>query len=167
MPEPKTTLDERFSDPGAQPTGWATTRQALESAEISWLTTVRADGRAHATPLVTVWLDDAVHFCTGPEEQKAINLRRNRHVAVITGCNDWRGGLDVIVEGEAELVTDEDRLRRLAAAWATKWDGRWRYEIRDGSFVNPGHGKALVFEVRPAKVLAFRKGGFSQTRHAF
>jgi nitroimidazol reductase NimA-like FMN-containing flavoprotein (pyridoxamine 5'-phosphate oxidase superfamily) len=167
MPEPVTTLDKRFSEPGAELTNWATTRQALESAEVSWLATVRADGRPHATPLVTVWLDHAIHFCTGPEEQKAVNLRRNRHVVLITGCNDWRGGLDVIVEGDAELVTDEDRLRRLAAAWATKWDGRWRYEVRDGSFVNPGHGAVLVFEVRPAKVLSFGKDAFSQTRHTF
>src|SRR5690348_407879 len=107
MPPPKTTLDERFSDSDAQPTDWATTRQALESAELTWLTTVRTDGRPHATPLVAVWLDDAIHFCTGPEEQKAVNLSRNQHVLLITGCNDWRGGLDVIVEGEAELVTDE------------------------------------------------------------
>ena len=164
---PVTTLDERFSEPGAQPTDWATTRHVLESSEMFWLTTVRADGRPHVTPLVAVWLDDAIHFCTGPEEQKAVNLRRNRHVILTTGCNDWRGGLDVIVEGEAALVTDEDRLRRLAAAWATKWDGRWRYETRDGSFVNPGQGTALVFEVRPAKVFAFGKGGFSQTRHVF
>lgn len=167
MREPATSLDERYSEPGAQPTDWATTREALESAEMSWLATVRADGRPHATPLVAVWVDDAIYFCTGPEEQKAVNLRRNRHVLLITGCNDWRSGLDVIVDGEAELVTDEDRLHRLAAAWATKWDGRWRYEVRDGSFVNPSHGPVLVFEVRPAKVFSFGKDGFSQTRHAF
>ena len=30
-----------------------------------------------------------------------------------------------------------------------------------------GKGEALVFEVRPAKVLAFAKGRFGQTRHSF
>jgi nitroimidazol reductase NimA-like FMN-containing flavoprotein (pyridoxamine 5'-phosphate oxidase superfamily) len=167
MPNPVTTLDERFSEPGARPTDWATTRKALESAEMAWLTTVRADGRPHLTPLVPVWLDEAIYFATGPEEQKAVNLQGNRHVILTTGCSDWRGGLDVVVEGEAVPVTDEDRLRRLATAWATKWDGRWRYETRDGSFLNPDAGTVLVFEVRPRKVLAFGKGGFSQTRHAF
>jgi hypothetical protein len=39
--------------------------------------------------------------------------------------------------------------------------------VRDGGFQNPGGGTALVFSVRPAKVLAFAKGRFGQTRHSF
>ena len=64
----ETRLDERFSDPGTEATGWAETTRALEEAQISWLTTVRADGRPHVTPLVAVWLDGAVHFSTGATE---------------------------------------------------------------------------------------------------
>ena len=77
MLEPVPELDERFSDPGAEATPWATTREVLEAAQLSWVTTVRADGRPHVTPLVPVWLDDALHFCTGPDEQKAVNLAHN------------------------------------------------------------------------------------------
>jgi hypothetical protein len=55
-------------------------------------------------------------------------------------------------------------LERLAEAWATKWDGRWQYEARDGAFYHSS-GEALVFSVRPTKILAFGKGRFSQTRH--
>jgi general stress protein 26 len=168
MRRPQTTLDARFSEPGASPTPWEETVRVLESAELSWITTVRADGRPHATPLVAVWLDDALYFCTGAEEQKAINLAANAHVVVTTGCNTWDRGLDVVVEGAAERVGDEALLTRLAEAWAAKWDGRWGYEVRDGAFWDPGAGgEALVFRVAPTKVLAFGKGGFSHTRHRF
>ena len=47
---------------------------------------------------MSVWLDDAVHFTTGPGEQKAVNLASNPHVVMTTGCNRWDQGLDVMVE---------------------------------------------------------------------
>ena len=124
MSEPTTELDSRFSDPDAVATGWDETRRALEAAEFFWISTVRRNGRPHVTPLVAVWLDDALHFCTGPAEQKAVNLRHNANVILTTGCNDWQGGLDVVVEGEAVCVTDHERLALLADAWARKWDGQ-------------------------------------------
>jgi nitroimidazol reductase NimA-like FMN-containing flavoprotein (pyridoxamine 5'-phosphate oxidase superfamily) len=164
--EPTTTLDQRFSDPDGAPTSWADTMRVLETAELSWITTVRADGRPHVSPLVAVWLDGAVHFCTGPDEQKAVNLRRNRHVLLTTGCNHWDRGLDVVVEGDAVEVTDDATLQRLADAWRRKWDGRWKFEAREGSFHHDG-GTALVFAVAPTKVLAFGKGTFTHTRHRF
>ena len=67
---PATTLDQRYSTAGAVPTPWGETRRALEAAELSWITTVRPDGRPHVTPLVAVWADDALHFCAGAHEQK-------------------------------------------------------------------------------------------------
>jgi nitroimidazol reductase NimA-like FMN-containing flavoprotein (pyridoxamine 5'-phosphate oxidase superfamily) len=167
MREPVTELDSRFSDPGAAVTGWDETRRALEAAELFWICTVRRDGRPHVTPLVAVWLDDAIHFSTGPAEQKAANLRENPHVILTTGCNRWDGGLDVVVEGDAVQVTDEHLLERLAAAWGAKWDGRWHYEVRDGAFHHQAGGDVLVFSVAPAKILAFGKGNFSHTRHRF
>lgn len=168
MSTPDTTLDERFSDPAATAAGWDETRQALEDAQLSWICTVRADGRPHLTPLVAVWLDGALYFSTGAGEQKAVNLRGNPHVLLLTGCHRWDDGLDVVAEGDAVQVTDEALLTRLAAEWARKWDGQWQYEVRDGAFWHPGGGgSAQVFEVRPAKVLAFAKGRFGQTRHRF
>jgi general stress protein 26 len=166
MNEPVTTLDPRFSDRGAVATEWDATRRVLETAELFWVTTVRADGRPHVTPLVAVWLDEAIHFCTGTTEQKAVNLRGNTQVVLMTGCNRWDEGLDVVVEGEAVQITDVDVLTRLAEAWTTKWDGRWHYGVRPGGF-DQGGDLVLVFSVTPTKVLVFGKGAFSQTRHRF
>ena len=168
MTTPVTTeTDTRFSEPGAAATGWDETRRALETAQLFWISTTRADGRPHVTPLVAVWLDGAIHFSTGPGEQKAANLRANPHVVLTTGCSSWDSGLDIMVEGTAVRVTDDDLLGRLAAAWAAKWDGRWEFRPRDGAFHHPDGGEALVFTVRPDKVLAFTKGSFSQTCHRF
>ncbi len=167
MTTPTTKLDSVFSDPGATATSWDGTREALEAAELFWIATVRADGRPHMTPLVAVWLDDALHFCTGSAEQKAVNLRSNQKVILMTGCNQWDGGLDVVVEGQAVRVTDRSTLQRLAEAWARKWDGRWQYEAADDGFQGDEHENVPVFSVRPEKVFAFAKGNFSHTRHMF
>jgi general stress protein 26 len=168
MTTPRTQLDTRFSEPGAQPTSWVDTLEAIKQAEIFWISTVRTDGRPHVTPLVAVWLDDALHFSTGPDEQKAHNLAGNPHVVLTTGANDWQTGLDVVIEGDATRITDPQQLDRLAAAWTQKWDGRWQYDVtQDGFRHDDGTGLVLVFAVRPAKVLAFSKGGFSHTRHRF
>ena len=110
MTTPVTTLDQRFSDPAATATSWEETSKALESAGLFWISTVRADGRPHVTPLVAVWADGVLYFCTGDAEQKAINLGANPHVVLTTGCNGWEAGLDVMVEGDAVRVTDEDTL---------------------------------------------------------
>ena len=163
-------LDERFSDTEATAIPWDDAQQVLDDAQLAWLTTVRADGRPHVTPLVTVWLDGAVHFCTGPDEQKGHNLAGNAHVVVTTGCNTWDEGLDVVVEGDAVRVTDEPTLERLARAWATKWDGRWNYAATVGGFAHDGAsddglGPVYVYTVRAAKVMAFGKGTFSQTTY--
>ena len=164
---PTTSLDERFSDPGTAAVSWAQTRQVLEDAQLFWVTTVRPDGRPHATPLVAVWLDGALHFATGETEQKAHNLAANPNVLLSTGDNGWTRGLDVVVEGRAVRVTDAELLTRLAQAWRRKWDGQWQFEVRDGAFDHDEDGRALVFRVEPRKVLAFGKGTVTHTRHRF
>src|SRR5947207_10920986 len=163
MSEPATEIDTRFSNPGAVATSWDQTRQVLETAEMFWICTVRADGRPHVTPLVAVWLDGALHFSTGSGEQKAVNLRGNPHVILTTGDSRWDEGLDVVVEGDAVQVTDDGVLERLAAAWATKWDGRWQFQARDGAFHQPG-GEALVFSVARATIMSSGKVCFTDTR---
>jgi uncharacterized pyridoxamine 5'-phosphate oxidase family protein len=167
---PATKLDQRYSDPDATATSWEETVKTLENAELFWITTVRADGRPHATPLVAVWVDGAIHFCTGDTEVKYRNLIANPNVVLTTGCNGWDGGLDVVVEGKAAQTTDQDTLARLAEAWHTKWDGRWQFEARDGAFSDSGggDGRAVVFSVTPAKIYAHAKGDpFGATTHVF
>jgi nitroimidazol reductase NimA-like FMN-containing flavoprotein (pyridoxamine 5'-phosphate oxidase superfamily) len=172
MNEPITTLDTRHSGPDGVVTPWEETRRVLETAELFWLATVRADGRPHVTPLVAVWHDGAIHFTATDTAQKTVNLRGNPHVILTTGCNQ-RGGLTVVVEGDAVRITDQDTLERLASVWATKWDGSWPYQVRNGYFYLYDEDEqrvladsGLVFSVKPRKVFAVAIGR-SQTRHQF
>lgn len=133
-----------------------------------WLSTVRPDGRPHVTPLSAVWHDNAMVFCTGPTERKARNLEQNRHVVLTTGCNAIGEGTDVVVEGTAEPITDESRLKQLADAYEGKYPGVFGFNVRDGAFYSDDGGTALVFEIKPRKGFAFGKGdAFSQTRWRF
>ena len=176
MTTPTTVFDARYSEPGAEAPAWEEVHRSLEDAQLFWLTTVRADGRPHVTPLVAIWLDGALHFGTGAEEQKAYNLRANQHVILTTGCNYWDRGLDIVVEGDAVRVIDHAKLQRLADAWARKWDGQWQYEVSDGHLrlrsraaggAAAEGGDAMVFSVAPTKVLAFGKGTFTHTAYRF
>jgi nitroimidazol reductase NimA-like FMN-containing flavoprotein (pyridoxamine 5'-phosphate oxidase superfamily) len=167
MTNPVTALDSRYSDPNATAIGWDETRTALENAELFWISTVRADGRPHVTPCVAVWCDGALAFITGATEQKFLNLRANPHVVLTTGCNSWDKGFDVVVEGKAVQVSDEEVLKRLAQAWTAKWDGRWQFEVRDGAF-DEGRGPVQVFSVTPVRAFAHAKGDpFGATTHRF
>ena len=168
MTTPVTALDQRYSAETARASSWEETLEVIENAELFWISTVRADGRPHVTPVVAVWLDGALHFSTGYEEQKGVNLLANPHVVLTTGSNQWNTGLDVVVEGDAVRVTDDAQLRRLAEAWKTKWEGAWQFEVLEGGFRSQPGGLAVVFAVRPAKVFAHAKGEpFGATTHRF
>ena len=154
-------LDTRFGETDT-PADWETVRDVLAAAELYWLTTVRADGRPHVTPLVGVWADQSFVFCTGTEEQKARNLAGNPEVAVTTGVNTWKDGLDVVVEGRVERVTGGDVLRGLADAWREKYHGDWDFENDDEVF-DPEGNRPHVFRVAPSKIIAFAKSPHGQT----
>jgi nitroimidazol reductase NimA-like FMN-containing flavoprotein (pyridoxamine 5'-phosphate oxidase superfamily) len=120
--------------------------------------------------LVAVWVDGALYFHTGTEEQKFANLRANPHVVLTTGCNRWDEGIDVVVEGKAVHVTDEKVLATVAEAFATKWDGRWQLVVRDGRFYNRSaeDWPSEVFGVEPTRAFSHAKGEpFGATTHRF
>src|SRR5918998_6790002 len=132
--EPQPEQDIRFGDPASPPTPWAAALRVLDTAELFWISTVRRDGRPHVTPLPAVWFEGRLHFCTGPREQKAVNLAGNPHVALTTGSNRWKEGLDLVVEGDAVRVTDDSILRTLADLWRSKYSGDWDFAVEHGMF---------------------------------
>jgi hypothetical protein len=75
-----------------------------------------------------------------------------------------------VVEGEAVRITDDNVLMGLAEVWATRWDGRFRFEVRGGCFHHGDDDEfpVFVFSITPAKVLAFTRGPRSgHTTHRF
>jgi nitroimidazol reductase NimA-like FMN-containing flavoprotein (pyridoxamine 5'-phosphate oxidase superfamily) len=174
--EPVAELHSAFSSAGATATPWREVVAVLERAEIFWISTIRADDRPHVTPLPAMWLDGALHFSTGLDEQKGRNLTRNPNCVLTTGNNSYRQGLDVVVEGRAERVTDRPILERLAELWQSKI--QWPYDVVEGGFrhrlegplpeTTDALGVVPVFVVRPSKVLSFGRGErFTQTRYRF
>jgi nitroimidazol reductase NimA-like FMN-containing flavoprotein (pyridoxamine 5'-phosphate oxidase superfamily) len=167
-PVPVTELSA-FSSPNAAPTGWSQARDELAAAEVYWLSTVRPDGRPHVTPLLAVWLDGALYFCTGPEERKAKNLSENRHCVLTTGQNTL-DGLDLVIEGTAERVRDPGELGRVADTYESKYGAH--FVEPDGTWSGLGdairRAEVLVYRVAPETGFGFGKlGRFSQTRWTF
>ena len=160
---PAASFDPRFSAPGAQPTPWEDVVACLEAAELFWLTTVRRDGRPHATPLIAVRVDGAMHFTTGLDEQKARNLEAHADVVLVTGTNTWDAGLDIVVEGPARRITDQGTLQAVAAAYEAKYGSVWHFDVGDGVLEGQGEGPGGVFRVQEAKVMAFAKSPHGQT----
>ena len=107
---------------------WAEER--LAAARNYFVATTRPDGRPHVMPVWAVWLDAAVWFNTGGESRKSRNLAANSACAVsIEGADE-----SVIVEGDAERVSDADDFARFVEAYRAKYD--WSLaESKDPTFV--------------------------------
>jgi hypothetical protein len=165
---PTAELAPRFSSDDATATPWPEAIRRLEGAEVSWLTTVRPDGHPHVTPVVFVWLDGALYFCTGEDERKAKNLAGNPHVVITTGRNELREGLDLVVEGAAVRIRDQVTLRRVAERFSTKYDPAFQFTAGDGVLRGDEGNTALLYEVAPVTAFGFGKGeSYSQTRWRF
>ena len=168
--EPVAELDVRYSSVGVAAQDWTQVVRLLEAAEVFWLSTVRPDGCPHVTPLLSVWLDGALYFCTGPGERKAKNLLGNAQCVLTTGRNRLSDGMDVVVEGKAVKVDDDAEFRSIADAYEAKYgqyftspEGTW-----SGLADSIRGGEALGYRVSPSKVLGFDKGKqYSQTRWRF
>jgi general stress protein 26 len=159
-----------FSSDGAVATRWARARTDLRDAEVYWLTTVRPSGRPHVTPLLGVWMDGALYFCTGPDERKAKNLTQNPNCVLTTGRNTLGDGLDLVVEGEAAKVSEEAERRSVAAVYESKYGPR--FTAPEGTWFGLGDairgGDVPVYRVTPSTAFGFGKGEqFSQTRWRF
>ena len=168
-PEPVTTLSP-FSSAASVATVWERGHAELRDAEVYWLSTVRPDGRPHVTPLLGIWLDSALYFCTGADERKAKNLADNQHCILTTGRNTLADGVDVVVEGEAIRVGDVAELRRVADTYESKYGAR--FTAPEGTWFGLGDairgGDALIYQVAPSTAFGFEKGQqFSQTRWRF
>jgi nitroimidazol reductase NimA-like FMN-containing flavoprotein (pyridoxamine 5'-phosphate oxidase superfamily) len=155
MADREPTAAQPFSAEDARPpVTWAEARRRLEEADTYWLATVRPDGRPHVVPVLAVWVDDALHASAGASTRKGRNLARDPRCVVAAGGPS----LDLVLEGRAAKVADEDRLRRVAEAYAAKY--RWQVTVRDGALHGDGAPTAgpppyEVYEVTPATAFGF------------
>ena len=97
-------------DPSKQ--GHAQAERRLRSEPIAWLTTVRADGQAQASPVWFLWDGETFLLYSQPDAQKVRNLAANPRVALHLD-DDGTGGDVVTVEGTATVEPDTPRADRV------------------------------------------------------
>ena len=160
---------------GLPPVDWADVIEKLDAgsapapdahnARTTWLTTLNEDGSPHVTAVGALWLDGAYWFQTG-NTRKGRNVARDPRCSVAVSARD----ADVVVEGDAERVTDPSLVARAAKAWA---DGGWPAEPdASGSgitapFNAPAQGPAPwnVYRINPRSVtvaLGTEPGGLTR-----
>ncbi|WP_367324928.1 PPOX class F420-dependent oxidoreductase [Streptomyces sp. HUAS ZL42] len=114
------------------------------------LSTVRADGSPHVTPIWFLLAGDEVVFNTGKESVKGRNLARDGRVAVCV--DDDRPPYDyVVLRGRARISEELDEIRH----WATLIAARYMGEERAAEFgARNGVPGELLVRVTIEKVLA-------------
>src|SRR6478609_6782651 len=68
----------------------------------TWIATIDADGSPHVNGIGSGWLDGALIFETSRTSRKGRNLARDPRCTISLALEEF----DLVVEGEAELVTD-------------------------------------------------------------
>jgi len=86
-----------------------------------WLATINRDGSPHVTAVGALWVDGRFWFETGRGTRKGRNLARDPRCTLSVATEQF----DLVVEGEATLVTDPATVADLAARWAAEgWPAR-------------------------------------------
>jgi uncharacterized pyridoxamine 5'-phosphate oxidase family protein len=152
------------------PIPWSTALEALESNEpqthTPFLSTTRPDGRPHVAALGALWDSGKVYFTSGAGTRKSRNLALNPSCVISMSLK----GIDLVIEGTAVKMTDDETLRRLAKRYA---DQGWSPTVKDGAFTHeysaPSAGPPPwdLYEVAPKTVfgvLTVEPGGATRWR---
>jgi hypothetical protein len=110
-----------WPDIGAKLDSGSAPDSAAYNARTTWLSTINEDGSPHVTGVGALWVDGAFWFETGKNTRKARNVARDPRCSIAVSIRD----ADVVIEGEAERITDPTDIARLAKAWA---DSGWPAE---------------------------------------
>lgn len=133
-PEPVTTVN--LDQYGNEALPWGAVAERLDTVAVpgrdvfTVLGTVRADGRPHAAPVGSLWIDGAWYVVTGPATQKGRNLAHDP-ACTLTARLD---GVDVVFTGRADRVTDGPELERVAEVYRRVG---WPAEVADDAFTAP------------------------------
>lgn len=133
---------------------WNEAAKRMADAGTFWIATIRPDGHPHVRPILAVWVDDALHFVSSSSARKGTNLAQDPRCTLSAETP----GLDLVIEGGADRVTDETTLRRVANAYESKYE--WPVTIRDAAFFAEGAPTAgpppfHICAVQPFTVFGF------------
>ena len=140
----------------APTTSWDLAQERLADPEPSrtcWLATTRPDGRPHLMPVIAFWFDDAMHVVVGEGTQKGRNLAADDRCVIATGSTTLPS-LDIVIEGHAKALTDDDAVRHAAEAFREKG---WALEPKGDKVDGPNAPTAgpppyTIFRIVPSRV---------------
>src|SRR3954470_13629695 len=76
-----------------------------------WLSTINPDGSPHVTGVGAIWVDGSFRFETGGGTRKGRNIARDPRCTLSVATEEF----DLVVEGEAERITDPATVADMAA----------------------------------------------------
>ena len=125
---------------------WRKVDLRLRTLREIWVATGDARGRPDATPVWFWWDGASIWFTTKASSRKARNLERQPAIVVHNGD----GADPIIVKGKAELVTDDEELRRVDTAYREKY-----VDPHSGAQATIFVEGDVVFRVSPRLVMAW------------
>jgi pyridoxamine 5'-phosphate oxidase-like protein len=133
MPRYQPTSQRNLDGYGAPPIDWVRVGEVLDSTltqapdtggpnrHTIWLTTINPDGSPHVMPLGIGNVGGSWYFTSGPGTRKSRNLARDPRCVVSVATHQF----DLVVEGAAERVTEQDELQAVADQYVAEgWPAR-------------------------------------------
>lgn len=131
---------------------WNKVDLPLKALRSIWISTTRPDGRPHAAPVWFIWDGTSIFFITDRQMQKAKNLTHQPWIVVHAGDGD-----DVVIlEGAVEIVTDQQELERVDAAYQEKY-----VDPHSGARDTIFHEHCDLYRVNVKHVMAWEYGTIS------
>ncbi|HET7030674.1 MAG TPA: pyridoxamine 5'-phosphate oxidase family protein [Candidatus Limnocylindrales bacterium] len=137
------------------PIPWSRALEALEAHEpqkqTPFLATIRPDGRPHVAGVGALWDEGRVYVVSGPGTRKSQNLAADPRCSVGFSLT----GIDLVIDGTAERVTDDATLERLAKRYG---DQGWPARVENGAFTydysapSAGPPPWFLYEITPSTV---------------
>src|SRR5574341_44277 len=127
---------------------WSHVTEKMGKPRNYWIASVSPNGRPHTVPSWGVWLEDVFYFGGGAQTRHLRNIMANPAIVIHLESGDEV----VIVEGDAEEITDPDLQRRIDDQYEAK------YSIRHGT---------PVFALRPRKAFGWTEYPTTVTRWVF
>ena len=119
---------------GSAPLPWSRAEKQLEATAgtnlTHFLATVRPDGRPHVAGVGALWVGGRFYFTSGAGTRKSRNLAEKADCVISVKLPD----IDLVVEGVASKVSDDETLRRLAELYDAQG---WPATVKDGSLTAP------------------------------
>ena len=154
--ERKPKREQSLAKAGSKTTSWEMARERLanpETPRTCWLATARPDGRPHLMPVIGFWIDGAMHVVAGEGTRKARNLAADGRCMIAT-TSTTLPSIDIIIEGNAETLTDEGTVRQVTEFLKSN---NWPLEVEGDKVRGPhaptaGPPPYTIFRIVPTRV---------------